>query len=993
MTESFVFLACPDELLELIKRDYKGAVLCPFPWCEDELQLELSNIFTKLKIISKKKERAKQTDNIINMTDVFAPHKECGKPRVVLIEGQPGMGKTTYCQKLAYDWSVAGIPPEASFPKVKILLLLRCRDMTTANIEEAISDQLLPNDADKKEKEKFFEFIRRNQSKILLVLDGLDELRHDLLQGFLPLIKGKVSSNTYLMLTARHEAGTEVRRYCDTLLDIVGYTSEDADSYITKYFSNHEDPSLGNALIEKLKYDGQLRELTANPLNTALLCLVCEDTKGAFPSNKTKLYGDLVSCALRRDFGKKNKSVPLDPIETCADQLNQLGKMALEALKDDRMHFSEDAMKSHSINFLKCFLSREASVSKIKPTACYAFTHKTFQEFFAAFYLEHEMIASDKPTRDALLAQLSPVDKYWQVWEFLFTMVVSKSHDDAIYLLSRLCACLYHKKPEKLIQAESNANLEEHICKDTCYNWVADIQRLTKEEELVQSLLTKALNLIAECESDENELKDYQKKMVLILAHCFPVRKFGLEENLGDSLVVSEFLKANRTLTHLRLGESLDEVGLATIKIVLQPDHKLLYLSLALRSSYEVLLMNNDAHRCDVHKMQLLRVEALSEFLQGNRTLTHLSLSLIPYQGTLGLVRAFQFNHTLTHLSLAWSIIDSVGAEALAEALRSNCSLTHLSLPRNSIADLGAEAFAKVLLLDSGLLFLDLSDNCISDGGVIALAQTLEQGPGLASNATLTYLDLSQQYVTCGVVRLRSFLDNGIIGESGASALARALRSNCSLTYLNLGYNAIGETGAAAIGEALQSNCNLTHLYLTKNKIGDRGVEALAKALQSKRFFTQLNPLEQTSIEDSGVAEFHFALVKAIHGSCSIRVTCLDLSKNNICCSGAIALANALLSNSTLERLGLNSNKIACSGAEALAKALQLNGTLAHLDLQGNKIGDSGATEFTEALNKNYTLTYLDLSSNPIGELGAQSLERVDQSTCTLKYDERYSEK
>lgn len=992
MTESFVFLACPDELLELIKRDYKGAVVCPFPWCEDELQLELSNIFTKLKIISKKKERAKQTDNIINMTDVFAPHKECGKPRVVLIEGQPGMGKTTYCQKLAYDWSVAGIPPEASFPKVEILLLLKCRDMTTANIEEAINDQLLPNDADKKEKENFFEFIRRNQSKILFVLDGLDELRHDLLQGFLPLIKGKVFSNTYLMLTARHEAGTEVRRYCDTLLDIVGYTSEDAESYVTKYFRNHEDPRLGNALIEKLKYDGQLKELTANPLNTALLCLVCEETKGAFPSNKTKLYGNLVSCALRRDFAKRNKNVPSDPIETCSDQLNQLGKMALEALKDDRMHFSEDAMKSHSINFLKCFLSREASVSKIRPTACYAFTHKTFQEFFAAFYLEQEMFACDKPRRDALLAQLSPVGKYWQVWEFLFTMVVSKSHDDAIYLLSRLCACLYHRKPEKLIKAESNANLEEHICKNTCYDWVADIGELTKEEELVQSLLTKALDLIAECESDENELKDYQKKMVLTLARCFPVRKFGCDGNLGDSLVFSEYLKTNRTLTHLRLDDSLDEVGLQTIKIVLQPDHQLVHLSLSL---YDIsFLMNDDADQSwDAHNRHLLRVEALAEFLQGNRTLTHLNLSFIPFLGTLVLARAFEFNLTLTHLSLASSIISSVGAEALAEALRSNCSLTHLSLPSNLIDDPGAEAFAKLTLLDSGLLYLDLSDNCISDGGVIALAQTLEQGPGLASNATLTYLDLSQQYFTWGTARFRDMLENGIIGESGASALARALRTNCSLTYLNLGYNAIGETGAAAIGEALQSNCNLTHLYLTKNKIGDRGAEALAKALQSERTFTQFNQLEQSFIEDSGVAELHFTLVKAIHGSCSIRVTRLVLNENNICCSGAIALANALLSNSTLERLGLNSNKIACSGAEALAKALQSNGTLARLDLQGNKIGDSGATEFAEALNKNYTLTYLDLSSNLIGELGAQSLARVDQSTCTLKYDERYSEK
>ena len=55
-------------------------------------------------------------------------------------------------------------------------LLLKRHDMKTADIEEAIDDQLLPLDADKKEKENFFDFIRWNQSKILLVLDGLGKL-------------------------------------------------------------------------------------------------------------------------------------------------------------------------------------------------------------------------------------------------------------------------------------------------------------------------------------------------------------------------------------------------------------------------------------------------------------------------------------------------------------------------------------------------------------------------------------------------------------------------------------------------------------------------------------------------------------------------------------------------------------------------------------------------------------------------------------------------
>ena len=64
---------------------------------------------------------------------------------MLLIEGYSGMGKTTYCQKLAYNWSVGIIPLDASFPEVNILLLLKCRDvhMRTANIEEAVDDQLL----------------------------------------------------------------------------------------------------------------------------------------------------------------------------------------------------------------------------------------------------------------------------------------------------------------------------------------------------------------------------------------------------------------------------------------------------------------------------------------------------------------------------------------------------------------------------------------------------------------------------------------------------------------------------------------------------------------------------------------------------------------------------------------------------------------------------------------------------------------------------------
>ena len=538
-------------------------MLCPFPWCEDELQLKLSTIFTRLQINSRKKERSKLTDDTVNMTDVFKPHPECDNPRVVLIEGNPGMGKTTYCQKLAHDWSVREISSDASFPEVKILLLLKCRDMhmKTADIEEAIEDQLLPHDTGKKEKEDFFHFIHSNQSRILLVLDGLDELREDLVQGFLPFtgffaFHGKVFANVYLMLTARHEAGMRVRRYCDTLLEIVGYTHEDVERYIKKYFRGHEDQSLADKMIEQLRNDNRLRELTVNPLNTAFLCLLCEETKGVFPSKRTKMYDELVCCALRRYFAKIGIFLDdEDPVEQCASELNQLGKMAFEALLKNQLYFTQDEVKfqSPTVNFLQLpFLSREPSVSKIRPTPTYAFTHKTFQEYFAAFYLAQQLSSGDKD-KERLLDELSPIDN-WQVWEFLITLVLSKSLKAAEKVVSRLCAFFCHKRPLSLMDLNrDDADLAKEIFKDNPYDWARYLTKLSKDDRTLCNVLTKTLNLIAECEDEKSELKDYQRKVVHVLALCFPLQKLDLTLSDSNSSVFSEYLKFNNSLTDFML--------------------------------------------------------------------------------------------------------------------------------------------------------------------------------------------------------------------------------------------------------------------------------------------------------------------------------------------------------------------------------------------------------------------------------------------------------
>ena len=245
-------------------------------------------------MVRRKKTRGKITDVFVDMSSILDPPEECSAPRTVLIEGEPGMGKTTYCKKYAYDWATKRQEPLSRGSTAFIAeLLLKCRDIHS-DVWEAIDDQLLPRDIDEEVKQQFFQFIRENQSSILLILDGLDELPSSKLSMFSELIEGRVLPRCHIIATARHETGKKVRKCFDTLLQIEGFIETHVEEFITKYFK--ERPDLAIKLSERMSQDKNLTEMAANPLNTALLCLLCEEFEGTLPENRAQLYLDMVEC-------------------------------------------------------------------------------------------------------------------------------------------------------------------------------------------------------------------------------------------------------------------------------------------------------------------------------------------------------------------------------------------------------------------------------------------------------------------------------------------------------------------------------------------------------------------------------------------------------------------------------------------------------------------------------------------------------------------------
>ena len=141
------------------------------------------------------------------------------------------MGKTTYCKKVVFDWATGKHATGNSFKSFLMVLLIKCRDIQSG-LWEAIEDQLLPREVGEDQRERFFDFIRRSQSNVLLVLDGLDEVSERKLPMFLEIIQGRVLPKCRVVVTARHKAGVKVRKYCDTLLKVEGFTEEDVETFI-----------------------------------------------------------------------------------------------------------------------------------------------------------------------------------------------------------------------------------------------------------------------------------------------------------------------------------------------------------------------------------------------------------------------------------------------------------------------------------------------------------------------------------------------------------------------------------------------------------------------------------------------------------------------------------------------------------------------------------------------------------------------------------------
>jgi len=267
----------------------------------------------------------------------------------------------------------------------------------------------------------------------------------------------------------------------------------------------------------------------------------------------------------------------------------------------------------------------------------------------------------------------------------------------------------------------------------------------------------------------------------------------------------------------------------------------------------------------------------------------------------------------------------------------------------------------------------------------------------------------------------RLLLGNNIVGDGGAEAIGRFIRSGHSrLTTWYIAGNDFTADGIRHVTEALEHDTQVKGLWLKRNPLLPAGIVPIARLLEHNTYLQTLD-LVNTGMLDQGVETLVAALRRcgrasglrhlylssnaitadgARHvadylASGDSQLETLYLSVNRLGDQGAAVLASGLEHDRTLRRLSLASNRMGAAGATAIANALVTHPTLQWLDMGftrataavgelGNFIGDDGARAFADMLRRNTTLRSLDFLHNQIGQVGVNHLRAAMRLNHTL---------
>ncbi len=367
--------------------------------------------------------RHESQEKQVECKNVFEAPEQDKQIRTVLTKGVAGIGKSVSVQKFVLDWSEGKENQDISF-----IFPLPFREM---NLKEQEKLSLMDLITQFFPETKGLNLTRRNQFKVLFILDGLDEYRLPLnfkdnetwsdvsspasLDVLLTnLIKGNLLPSALLWITTRPAAASKIPPDCiDRLTEIRGFNDAQKEEYFRKRLM---DENQAKEIIAHVKKSKSLFIMCHIPvfcwISATVLQNILEEKRNKVvknnqaddasktlqesktedtPKTLTQMYTHFLRFQIQQSRRKYDGEYTPD-VSWDKDAIFSLGKLAFDQLERNNVIFYDTDLEACGIDVYKASVYSGMCTQIFKEETgivlgtMYCFVHLSIQEFIAALY-------------------------------------------------------------------------------------------------------------------------------------------------------------------------------------------------------------------------------------------------------------------------------------------------------------------------------------------------------------------------------------------------------------------------------------------------------------------------------------------------------------------------------------------------------------------------------------------------------------------------------
>ena len=866
---------------------------------------------------------------------IFEGKSSKPNPDRILVYGTPGIGKSTFAQKISIDWARGR---KEILKKFDLLLMIPLRDVCNSETFHDVlkAAKVLPVE-DQRLIDSLHNYILHHKDKVLLVLDGFDEYVTGTPTPVLDIWKGNELRECIVVLTTRPIRGDEVKRFSDVQFQIKGFDTDQIKEFSMKFLENQQEVEVFLSYIKKHK----LEEIAAIPLLLLMLCLVWKERdQEGLPESRVYLYGDFIQ-ALCNHKAAKDGGGSVSSIGDYSAELVQVGELAFNALLANSLEFGFEHLPNEfcSSRLIRVGVIQVVKLFSAKPKKVVAFLHKSIQEFLAAWFVIHKLIPSAKDSLSCMPA-IDSTDKAVAMVEVL--KFVSQ------WSLEGSTAVLLHL--ESLRKKQSS----EHTSSETLF-----LEDLSDDEK-------RLLELNLEC---------FIETPVLAKAEAYPL----LLKSACGVLVIPDKMLHLLTEDHVFKSKALPNHVLFNFRQ--RPSKKHRDCMASMMDDLDALVVTASGERkASDFVRKLSRFERLTSLFLRRRE----DKMFLYFTQVAGIDVRIVNELTLPTPNLPPEISHDQRHEEETTS-EMNCQTCHHCFSRAKKIEIDEIEDDEFIGVISNVVPLVESPQEITLGG---LQESFEprQIERLAKGINVTkYLQrlrlhrmsLKEQAsaIVTSALHLASnlqelFLTENPLGYS-VSCLAENLQHVQRLETLELNDVLVEDQAFAVLASSLCYVPQLKVLSVSRNNLGP-SIAVLADNLNSVRGLTHLE-LSQTQMDEEGAT----ALSTGLRSLAKLEV--LDISHNPLG-SAVIVVADHLQRTPCLTELNMTNTEMGCDGATAVASSLKYLQNLRMLSVGSNPLG-RGVCVLVQHLTKVPKLRNLNLASVQMGDEEVDAVSKVCKRT------------